>query len=279
MLKAVSTYIHVNERLHPGLLDGLARGGAQAIEVFAAKNHFNYTDSHQVRELASYFRSTPAMEFHSMHSPLAADEHWKQFGRPLDISSRERKDRVEAMDEIKRAIEVAEQAPFRFLIQHVGAPNAGFDMHKFEAALSSIEHLRAFAKPLGVQILLENIPNELSTPEKILETIQALHYDDIGVCFDFGHAHLGDGVSHDFHQLKDHIRSAHVHDNRQDKDSHLVPGEGTIDWKDAMELLKSAPKVPACLLELEGDPEGNPEASRKVPEVVRRSFEALGLGA
>ena len=276
MLKAVSTYIHVNERLHPGLLDGLARGGAQGVELFASKSHFNYTDPQQIREIASYFRNTPSLEFHSMHSPLAADERWKQFGKPLDISARERKDRVEAMDEIKRAIEVAEQAPFRFLVQHIGNPNASFDMHGFEGALSSIEHLRAFAKPLGVQILLENIPNDISAPEKLLEIIQALHYDDIGICFDVGHAHLGDGVSHCFHQLKDLIRSTHVHDNKHDKDSHLVPGEGTIDWKDAMELLKSAPKVPACLLELDGDAEGSPEFSRKVPDVVKKAFTVLG---
>ena len=66
------------------------------------------------------------------------------------------------MDEIKRAIEMAEQIPFRFLMQHMGTSDESFDDSKFEAAMTSIEHLRAFAKPLGVRILLENIPNELS---------------------------------------------------------------------------------------------------------------------
>ena len=37
MQKAVSTYVYVKERLHPGLLDGLVRGGAQAVEIFAAR--------------------------------------------------------------------------------------------------------------------------------------------------------------------------------------------------------------------------------------------------
>ena len=76
------------------------------------------------------------------------------------------------MDEIKRAIEVAEQIPFRFLVQHIGVSERSFDDRKFEAAMTSIEHLRAFAKPLGVRILLENIPNELSTPERLVELIQ-----------------------------------------------------------------------------------------------------------
>ena len=39
MQKAVSTYVYVKERLHPGILDGLARSGAQAIEIFAARQH------------------------------------------------------------------------------------------------------------------------------------------------------------------------------------------------------------------------------------------------
>jgi sugar phosphate isomerase/epimerase len=276
MLKAVSTYVHVNERLHPGLLDGLARGGAQAVEIFATRSHFNYTDPQQTRELSSYFRGTPALEFHSLHSPMTADDQWRHHGKPLDISSRDRKDRIEAMDEIKRAIEIAEYIPFRFLVQHIGTQDASFDMHNFEGALSSIEHLRAFAKPLGVQLLLENIPNDISEPEKLVEMIKALHYDDIGVCMDFGHAHLGSGISATFGVLQQYIRSTHLHDNHQDKDSHLLPGDGTLDWKLAMELLRSAPHTPACMLELEGDSDGSPEFSRKVPEVVKGVFEKLG---
>ena len=34
------------------------RGGAEAIEIFAARGHFNYTDRQHVREIANWFRST-----------------------------------------------------------------------------------------------------------------------------------------------------------------------------------------------------------------------------
>ena len=44
MLKAMSTYVYVKERLHPGLLDGLVRGGAQAVEIFAARQHIDYAN-------------------------------------------------------------------------------------------------------------------------------------------------------------------------------------------------------------------------------------------
>jgi sugar phosphate isomerase/epimerase len=162
------------------------------------------------------------------------------------------------MDEIKRALEIAEQIPFRFLIQHLGKPEETFAEAKFEAAMTSVEHLRAFAKPLGVSILLENIPNELSTPEKLVEFIHTTRMEDVGVCFDFGHAHLMGDMTQAFETVKNHVRSTHVHDNLKDRDSHLWPGAGTIDWKQAMELLRSAPHTPPLLLEIEGDEKVNP---------------------
>jgi sugar phosphate isomerase/epimerase len=259
MQKAVSTYLYVKERLHPGILDGLARGGAQAIEIFAARQHLDYANRKQhVREIAEWFRSS-GIPLNSVHSPLYADYEFGRAGAaPVNVASTDRAGRIEAMDEIKRALEIAEQIPFRFLVQHLGTSGEYFDERKFEAAMTSIEHLRAFAKPLGVRILLENIPNELSTPDKLVEFIQASHFEDVGVCFDFGHAHLMSSVAEAFEIVKSHVRSTHVHDNAKDRDTHLVPGEGSINWKEAMELLRSAPHTPPLLLEIEGDEKANP---------------------
>ena len=259
MQRAVSTYLFVKERLHPGILDGLVRSGVQAVEIFAARQHIDYANRKaHVKEIAEWFRGS-GIPLNSVHSPLFADYEWGRAGAPpLNISSTDRASRIEAMDEIKRALEIAEQIPFRFLVQHLGAPNESFDEKKFEAAMTSIEHLRAFAKPLGVQILLENIPNELSMPDRLVEMIRGAHFDDVGVCFDFGHAHIMNSVSESFEILRQHIRSTHVHDNAKDKDSHLWPGQGTINWKEAMELLRSAPRTPPLLLELGEDEKVNP---------------------
>jgi len=143
-------------------------------------------------------------------------------------------------------------------VQHLGTANESFSDKKFEAAMTSVEHLRAFAKPLGVRILLENIPNDLSTPDKLVEMIHQAHFDDVGICFDFGHAHIMNSVSESFEILRSHICSTHVHDNDKLKDSHLWPGQGTIDWKQAIELLRSAPQKPPLLLELGEDEKVNP---------------------
>ena len=119
--------------------------------------------------------------------------------------------------------------------------------------MTSIEHLKAFAKPLGVTVLLENIPNELSTPERLVEFIHNAHFDDVGVCFDVGHANIMGSVAEAFAILKPHIRSTHVHDNAAVSDDHLWPGDGTVNWEETMNLLRAAPQVPPLLLEIKGE--------------------------
>jgi sugar phosphate isomerase/epimerase len=251
MLRAMSSYVYIKRRLHPGLLDTMVRGGAQALELFAARGHFNYHERDHVRELGNWFKSEK-VEFHSMHSPIYMSNDFKSGGQTVNIVDPDKRMRIEAMDEIKRAIEVAEYAPFRFLVQHIGKSDEYDDPRKFENALSAIEHLRAFARPLGVSLLLENIPNDLSTPEKLREIIKLLRYEDLGICFDVGHAHLMSSVHQAFGVLEDRIRSTHIHDNKRDKDAHLWPGEGTIDWEQTMQSLRAAPHAPAMLLEIEG---------------------------
>jgi sugar phosphate isomerase/epimerase len=270
MLKAVSTYLYVRERLHPGILDGLARNGVQAIEIFAARQHLDYANRKaHVKEIAEWFRGS-GVPLHSVHSPLYNDYEWGRAGAPpLNLASTDRAAQLTAMDEVKRALEIAEQIPFRFLVQHLGLPNESFSEKKFESAMTSIEHLRAFAKPLGVRLLLENIPNDLSTPEKLMEMIHTAHFDDVGICFDFGHANMMGSVREAFEILQKQVCSTHVHDNDKTKDSHLWPGDGTIDWKEAMELLRAAPQRPPLLLELEGDEKVNPL------EKLAKTFEKL----
>jgi sugar phosphate isomerase/epimerase len=253
MLRAISSYVFISKRLHPGLLDTLKRGGAQAIELFAARGHFNYTDKEHIKELGDWFR-TEGVEFHSMHSPIYMSNEFKAGGRPLNIVDLDKPTRVDAMDEIKRAAEVAEYLPFRFLIQHIGKSDEYDDPRKFENALSSVEHLRAFCRQLGVTLLLENTPNDLATPERLTELLKALHYPDLGICFDTGHAHMMSSVHQALGIVEDRVRSTHVHDNVGDRDTHLCPGEGTIDWTDTMQALRAAPQVPALLLEIEGQP-------------------------
>jgi sugar phosphate isomerase/epimerase len=253
MLRAMSTHVRVRERLQISHLEAMARGGAQAIEVFCQKEHFDYTDRGRTREFASWFREHPGL-LHSMHSPMYSEPDYGRHMAPqVNVVDNEKRQRVAAMDEIKRAIEFAEQTPFRFLVQHLGVSKEKWESRKMEYAITALEHLRVFAKPLGVTVLVENIANEIATPDRLQEIVTTAHFEDVGFCFDIGHAHFGQGVRQSFEIMQDKIRSTHLHDNHGERDEHLWIGDGTIDWDEAMSLLRTAPHVPAMLLEISGE--------------------------
>jgi sugar phosphate isomerase/epimerase len=103
-----------------------------------------------------------------------------------------------------------------------------------------------------VEVLIENTPNALATPEKLVMFFEMTHMD-LHVCFDVGHANMNGGVETAFRLLKTRIRSTHVHDNNGKEDLHLFPlasPGGTVDWRRTMGTLRSAPGQYPLLLEL-----------------------------
>ena len=250
MLKVISTHVFSRTRLHPGLLDSLAATGAEGIELFAARPHLDYTERASLREIADWFRASPVRPF-SMHAPLYSDQDSGRGGEPsVNVVHQEKARRIDAMDEVKRALEVAEQIPFEHLVLHLGDRGDTWNPRTLENALTALEHLQAYARPLGVHLLVENIQNEVTTPSHLLEILRAGHFDDMGVCLDVGHAHLAEGVGAALGELSSRVRSAHLHDNHGERDEHLWPGQGTISFDEALGGLARAKQQPAGVLEI-----------------------------
>jgi sugar phosphate isomerase/epimerase len=195
MLRVLSTHLFLNQRLHPGLLDLASRAGAQAVEIFAARQHFDYTSREHVAELAAWFRSNSLKAF-SMHAPMFPDREMGRAGAPaVNVLHPDKARRIDAMDEIKRALETAEHIPLRHLVVHLGERTDTWSPRSVEYAQTALEHLGAFAHPLGVSLLVENILNEPTTPEHLLLILQMGHLNGVGVCLDLGHAHISPGIA------------------------------------------------------------------------------------
>jgi len=233
----LSTYLYVNDRLSPHILDKILGAGFRNIELFAARQHLDYTDRNHVCDVAQWFRDHE-VKLHSVHAPLYGDADWGQLGGiAVSVAYLERRLRIESMDEIKRALDIADHLPFRYLIVHMGLPGEEYHLSKFDAVMTSLEHLKVFAKDRGVQLLLENVPNDLGTPERLVEFLQYTRLN-VKICFDCGHAHMTCGVHPAFEILSAHIASTHVHDNRGDKDDHLMPFDGDINWRETVRDLR-----------------------------------------
>ena len=187
------------------------------------------------------------------------DEIWGRSGPQsvITITETVKGQRLKMVDQIKRAIEIAETIPFKYLIQHIGVGGEEYDLRKFDAAFSALEELSLFSRQRGVEILLENIPNELASAERLLQFVDMTHIG-LNFVFDTGHAHMMEGVPEAFNLMKDRIRSTHIHDNNGKQDQHLFPflsEGGTIDWKSTMNLLRSREKQFPLLLELKEQPQ------------------------
>jgi len=237
MVRTLSTYLFIKRKLTPGLLTEIARHGIEAVEIFCTRAHFNYQSTDAVREIAAALRDHN-LKLHALHSPPERDFNtMHESSAPLSICDLERVRRLEAVDEIKRALDVAEYIPFPFLVQHMGSSRDTADERRFDAAFSSIEHLHIFAKERGVTLALENTPGEMATPAHLRQFIVGTRLTDLRMCFDIGHAHIGDGVLASLEPMREFLVSSHIHDNHGDKDEHLLPYEGTIEWKTALPAL------------------------------------------
>ncbi|MEQ1884328.1 MAG: sugar phosphate isomerase/epimerase family protein [Bryobacteraceae bacterium] len=273
MKRALSTYLLVNHRLTTVWLDRIWNAEIPLVEFFCARQHFDYHNRAQITELSYWFRDSP-LKIHSLHAPLYNDDCWGRTGPEavVDITEPVKAKRIKAVDDIKRALEVAETIPFQYLVQHMGNSGAEFSERAMDSAFASLEELNVFARQRGVEVLLENIPNSISSAERLLMFLEATHLD-LSFCFDTGHAHLHEGIDTAYRLMKTRIRSTHVHDNNGVDDNHIFPivgGGGMIDWRRAMQTLRSEADQYPLLLEL-----------REIEDVenpldhVRRVFEAL----
>ena len=177
------------------------------------------------------------------------------------------------MDEIKRALESADSIPFRNLIVHLGERTDEWSPRTIEYALTALEHLGAFAHPLGVRPLVENLTGEPTTPEHLMQILTTSHLDSIGVCLDLGHAHFTVGVPEAIATFGCPHRPGPRARQPRLKDEHLFPGDGTIDWPATTAALNALAKPPAVVLELTSSLHGEPA---ELPERIRKAFVMLG---
>jgi sugar phosphate isomerase/epimerase len=291
MLPAISTHVFLQQRLHPGLLDALHNTGAQSIEIFAARHHFDYSDRSAVRDVATWFRNTGVAA--TLHQPLFLTDRgsgqWSRHVAPnINLIDPEKSQRITAMDEVKRALESAEQVPISACVLHLGYKDDQWNTRALENSLTAIEHLKAFAHPLGVRILIENLRNEITTPEHILEILRVGHFDRVGVCLDLGHAHIAHppsdsqpniGIDEAFELLKPRIAQLHLHDNQGQKDDHLWPGAGSIDWANVARHIAALPTDTPGILEISHELEETPDTVTKKAtqafDLLKRTTEQL----
>jgi sugar phosphate isomerase/epimerase len=274
----ISTHLYHERRLGPEHLRELAEFGFQQVELFATLGHFDYHDEAAIADVASWLREA-RLELHSIHAPIVEHLTNGQWGPPLSTAAAAEETRSHAVREAIAAVQVARQVPFRFLVVHLGIPDAyqtqaGGNVR--DAARRSIEEIAAAAAPLGVQVAVEVIPNRLSAAQalvRMLEEDLELPAPGAGICLDMGHAFLMGDLADAIEIVSGELVTTHVHDNGGKDDDHLAPFDGKIDWATALMSLRKVGYEGSIIFEL-----ANTSTPREVLEksvAVRQRFDAI----
>ncbi len=176
------------------------------------------------------------------------------------------------MDEIKRALESAEHIPLRNLVVHLGERDDAWSPRTIEFAADRAGAPGRLCPPA------RRPPAGRKSAERGHHPRTSGPYprngppDNVGVCLDLGHAHITVGTAEAIATLGNRIASVHVHDNHGEKDEHLWPGDGTIDWPATVKALKALASPPATVLEISNT---LPDAPATLPSRIEQAFALL----
>ncbi len=118
----------------------------------------------------------------------------------------------------------------------------------------------------GLLICVENMPPGVhpgSRMADLAELLRELDHPQLALALDTGHANLGEGVASETWSAGSLLATTHVHDNNGRQDTHLPPGEGTVDWAEWGRALDSIGYAGPIVLECIKHVRENPSSYRR----------------
>jgi len=251
----VSTHLYHGLRLTRSHLLEIAAAGFETVEVRATRSHIDYHNTAGIADLQQWLAEA-GLTLHSLHAPLGDTFSSGRWNGPLSIAAVDRDARARAVAETERALLVARRIAFKVFVLHLGVPrgtaNAAAENSR-DGARRSLEELQKVAEPLGVQLALEVVPNELSRAGSLVHFVERMtDTAHLGICLDFGHAHMDGDLVDAIETVSEHLVAVDVHDNRGRTDDHLVPFDGTIDWAAALTAVQKVGYDQPLMLEIGG---------------------------
>lgn len=165
---------------------------------------------------------------------------------PRDFTKEDRKERMEKM---KKSIRATALIGCKNWVVHPLMPYGMNEINTEDAQKTwdiNIEFMRELlktAKEYDITICFENMPMlefSLAKPVDILKFVKEINDEHFKICLDTGHVSVFNDliIGDEVRRLGDEIRVLHVHDNKMEKDLHLAPYFGNIDWSDFVSALK-----------------------------------------
>ena len=175
-----------------------------------------------------------AIKIETFHLPFSAEHDLASFYETL---------RRRAVDIARTWMERSALLGATIGIQHPTTNRFDVDTEGLDTYVrqlgKSMEALLPVAEQLNYTIALENLPlgedgyRLSSRPEHFERFAETFRHPNLGFILDTGHALMSGGPEHadDFHKvMAPRMVAYHLADNAGDRDSHLAPGHGRVNW-------------------------------------------------
>lgn len=199
------------------------------------------------------------------------------FSEGFDLSVIEEADRIRAVENQKEMVNWLSVLRPQMLVLHPSRGEVSYEMRALrkEALIKSLKEFAPYCKKMGMRVALENLTpgNLLMSSGDLLEVIEAVGEDNIGICFDVNHLFA---ESHrDFiKKAGKHIITMHISDNDGIKERHFEPGDGVLDWHEIFSLMDEIDYDSTMICELgsvlSGFPDTVPVLKKKLQDVTSR---------
>lgn len=185
---------------------------------------------------------------------LVAESYHSDFGEHMDLAADTPTERQKAVDATAYEAEFALDLAVDAMIVHASGTKSPPDHDRSDNLRRSADKLARVGDDLGVRFLIENMPPTHTygvDAGKLADDVRAVGSENLGVCFDTGHAHMSHlAVAQQIDNTRGFIHYIHGHDNDRSDDQHLLPFTGTIDWTTVADALKRTDYHGAFCLEI-----------------------------
>ena len=231
---------------------------------------------------AEYLILTPPMLYKILEKPAVADQLQQEiqaaglsfldahgpFVGVSDLCCPEGKYRQMALYRHLACLNIAADFGIKTYTLHSGGDfryPACTESQLMDSIRRNLDILLPEAEKRKIVFCLENGLTKCAWPARLLTLKNEYPTPCFGFCYDSGHANVmargrevpnshprrnyaGTGYEPEWEdrtleKMLPHIVNCHLHDNNGYEDQHLLPGQGNIDWKHTMGLLKQAPRL------------------------------------
>lgn len=228
MKTSVSTFVYFNYPLEEAIRR-IARAGYNGVDIWGGRPHAYRKDLND-QEKKSLRRLLDDLNL-AVPSFIPA-----QFRYPTCLCSSNEVIRRDSVAYIKDSIETAVA-----LGASVVSVCPGHSLHgqgredAWRRLCMSLDELCDFAAKHGVRLAIEPADRYetdlVQTTDDALRLLRELGYNNLGVVLDAGHCQLvGESPSNAVRKLGSALFHVHIDDNFGQRDQHLVPGEGNVDF-------------------------------------------------